>query len=116
MTNTTCWIGVGSPGRSGMGCDATPARGASEAATPPVPPTGVRRLFCATALEYAASSGPVGSVTTLTEPRLECTNRARRPGEPSVVPSPEPTPSNAPTARYFPSLETSTLDGYHAVG
>src|SRR5438128_10993233 len=116
MINTTCWMGVGSPGRSGTGCAATLRRGASAAVFPPADPAGVRRLFCATAVEYAASACGVGIATTLTDPRTACTNRPRRPGDPSVWPLPEPTPSSAPMASDFPSGERSRLDGYHAVG
>src|SRR3982750_111821 len=109
-------MGVASPGRSGTGCAAASRRGASDAVLPPDAPAGVRRLFCATAVEDPASAGAAGMGTTLTDPRTACTNRARLPGDPSVWPSPEPTPSNAPTASDFPSGETSRLDGYHAVG
>jgi hypothetical protein len=70
--NTTCLIGVGSPGRSGTGRAATSARGAADGGSSD-DEARIRRLFCATEVVYAASSASVGTSTTLTEPRTAWT-------------------------------------------
>src|ERR1041385_261444 len=114
MMNTTWSMSDGSPGRSGTARAVTPRRGARSAgAAAPPSVRSVRRLFCATAVEYADNSASLGTAMTLTEPRYEWTYR---PCSPERRPTPDPTPNNVPTASVLASALTSIAVGYQPVG